>query len=174
MIRWFDTLDECSRIGLRPESGFVPLLAPPDESCRRRWDEVLRELYVLASGARPAGELVVACGDALVPLARCLAAGSESRIEVCNSLQAAGSIVATEPEPRAIVVSLASQLKMQSVGELVSEALRAGKQLGLLGGRTLVGLSFSIAKTLLEPPKPGWRRRVRRSESSARPFRVFR
>ncbi len=151
MIRWLDTLDEYGRIGLRSESEPVPLLAPSDEDCRRRWDEVLRDLYVPAPGPRAAGGVVVACGEELVPLARCLAARSDSRVAVCSSLQAAGSTVAAAPEPRAVVVSLASQLKMQMVGELVSGARRAGKQLGFLSGRTLAGLSFSIAKTLLSP-----------------------
>ncbi len=155
MIRWLNNLDEYREVA-RSSAGELPVLTPPAKGQQLRWDEVLRTLYVPAPEPSAPGELVVVCGEQIAPLARCFAGRREARVLVADSLDATAAAVMTASEPRVVVLSLASGLKTGTVGTLVSAARRAGKQLGFLSGRTMSGLSFSIAKALMMP-RPGLR-----------------
>lgn len=150
MIRWLNSLDEYREVA-RSSAGELPVLAPPAREQQLLWDEVLRTLYVPApEPSAPAG-LVVTCGEELAPLARCFAERRGARLLISDSPEATAEAIEAATEPGVIVLSLASELKTGTVGSLVSTARRAGKQLGFLSGRTLPGLSFSIAKALMMP-----------------------
>jgi hypothetical protein len=155
MIRWLNNLDEYREV-VRSSDGELPVLTPPARAQQLRWDEVLRTLYVPASEPSAPDELVLAYGEEIAPLARCFAGQKGARVVVSDSLDATAAAVMTAAEPRVVVLSLASGLKTGTVGTLVSTARLAGKQLGFLSGRTMSGLSFSMAKALMTP-RPGLR-----------------
>jgi hypothetical protein len=155
MIRWLNSLDEYREVA-RSSAGELPVLAPPAREQQLRWDEVLRTLYVPAPGPSAPGELVVVCGEELAPLARYFAGRKGARFLLSESPEATAAAIMAASEPCVVVLSLASGLKTGAVGRLVSTARLAGKQLGFLSGRTMSGLSFSIAKALMTP-RPGLR-----------------
>jgi hypothetical protein len=160
MIRWVNNLDQYQagalamerewKLDVRPRAD-LPVLAPPAKDRRRRWDEILRTLYVPASESGPSGGLVLACGNEIAPIAECLAGRQNATLLVSNSLDAAADAVLTASESRVVVLALASQLKTRTVETLVATARLAGKQLGFLSGRTVSGLSFSVAKAVMKP-----------------------
>ncbi len=148
MIRWLNSLDEYREVA-RSSDGGLPVLAPPAREQQLRWDEVLRTLYVPAPGPSAPDALVVAGGEELAPLARYFASRTGARLLISDSPDETAAAVMTASESSVVVLSLASGLKTGTVGTLVSTARRAGKQLGFLSGRTMSGLSFSIAKAVL-------------------------
>jgi hypothetical protein len=150
-VEWLSSADYVARASEPAGDGPIPALQPERQDQAALWRRIVETQFVRAPRPDSSDRRVIAWGDPASCPAKVYARWSASSMVVCSTLDEIVAEVCEARETGIIVVALSSQLRVAAVARISSTARASGKWLGFLCGRTAPGLSFSVAKALLQP-----------------------
>ncbi|MEX0447546.1 hypothetical protein [Xenorhabdus sp. SGI246] len=150
MINWLNTLSEYNDV---VASGLgIPIIRPENTVQEIRWRQVIEEMY--AEELRTSDNKDVAIlniGENTYPMAFLYAKVMGYRVISVNDMNNITLLLSEIREKNVLLITIAYNLKVDFVANTLEIASELGKNIGFLCGRTFSGLSYLIAKSLLNP-----------------------
>jgi hypothetical protein len=150
-VAWFATIDDFNLACRFAGDGPIPVLRPERHDQADLWGRIIETQFVQAPRLERSDRRVIAWGDRAAGPAAVYARWSASSLAACSTLDEIIADVHRCRESGIVVVALASQLLVAAIARISSAARASRKTVGFLCGRTDAGLSFSVAKALLQP-----------------------
>lgn len=150
-VEWLGATDYFARVSQPDGDGPIPVLRPERRDQAALWRRIIDTQFERAPRPDSSDRRVIAWGDPASCPAKVFARWSASSMVVCGTLDEIVAEVRLCREAGIVVLALAPQLLVAAMARISSAARASGKGLGFLCGRTEPGLSFSVAKALLQP-----------------------
>ncbi|WP_237388141.1 hypothetical protein [Xenorhabdus sp. Sc-CR9] len=150
MINWLNTLSEYNDV-VTSGSG-IPIIRPENIAQENHWHQVIEEMYVQELRTSDNKDVAILnIGDNTYLMALLYARTMGYNIISVNDIDNVTSLLPEVREKNILLITMAHNLKVGFVANMLEIASYFGKNIGFLCGRTLPCLSYLIVKSLLKP-----------------------
>ncbi|MBD2791975.1 hypothetical protein ID852_09240 [Xenorhabdus sp. 42] len=150
MINWLNTLSEYND-AVASDLG-IPIIRPENIAQEVRWRKVIEEMYAKELRSSDNQDVVIInVGINTYSMALLYAKVMGYFIISVNDIDNVTLLLKEVREKNILFITLAHELKVGFVANALEISSNSGKNIGFLCGRTLSGLSYLIAKSLLKP-----------------------